>query len=891
MVLLALPARAEDAPAPAPAAPPILVPQVLAPPDPIYPHDAFLEGVKGDVIMDIDVDDEGVIERVLVKHSPDPRLTYSALGAVTNMELAPATQDGVGVAVRIEYRLVFVIDEVERERELKADEGRALALAKETAPVNLTGRVLVGGERRSVAGAFVSLASGGDAGDVITGADGAFSMKGVPEGKQTLHVEASGYEPGDVELQVQPHIVTDVNVFLVAKPGVDNETIVTERRTQHEVSKRVLTQKELTRVPGTFGDAIRVVQRLPGVGRAPFGLGALLIRGGAPDDSVVLIDGHLTRILFHLGAGPSVINSDLVDKLELYPGGQGVRFGRAIAGAVDVVTRDPKTDTFSGKATVDLLQTGFRLEGPLLPNVGFFVAGRTSYVAEVLNIGDTIGKFADLGVDSLTLAPRYSDYQAKLVWKLPGRSSLSALLLGSNDDLDLALNPASLGPNAPSKVGITVGFHRLNPVYKWASVDENDDGTAKLRAWISPAIETNYSENRFDASQFRLDVQRASLRAEIELRPVSGFGLLVGTDDTTAAFHSVTDVPAIIPDERFFPRPVTSDPPRFLLSDDVLGTSFSSYLEGDVRLGSLLVVGGARADMWTYYDQVRTALDPRLAARLELLHWVTVKGSLGLYHQTASPFELAQKFGNPGLPLEAGWQASTGFEAQLTRSLEVDAQLFGRTAFDKAEFVLSPLKFFASGAPRIQPTGEQRVVGAELLLRQHVDVIPGWGGLFGWVAYTLMKAEERSKAPVGVENALAYGWAPSDFDQTHNISVAVSWQTPSFLGGVEVGGAVRYVTGNPATLAQRGIFDADTSGHQRVDDPYHADRLPPFFQVDLRVDKKFTFDLWALSLFCDLQNATNQKNFELFQYNYDYSQVEGFPGLPILPVIGAEASF
>lgn len=878
----------------------VVPPELVEPAQPEYPPDAFREGVAGDVVMDVDIDDEGLVQRVVVKASPDARLSWSALGAAANMSFIPASQGGVSIPVRVEYKLSFTIDEVERERLLEAEEARRLAETSETAPVNLRGRVLVGGERLAVPGAFVSVA--GTELETVTDDDGEFELRGVPEGARTLHVEASGYLPGEIVEDIQPHVVTDVRLFLVRRPGVQDETVVYERRTQREVTKRVLTQKELTRVPGTFGDAIRVVQRLPGVSRAPFGLGAVLVRGGAPEDSTILIDGHLTRILFHLGAGPSVINTDLVEKLELYPGGQGARFGRAIAGAVEVVTRDPRTDTFSGKATVDLLQTGFRLEGPLpLPflgegpssNLGFFVAGRTSYVAEVLNVGDTVGRFVDLGVDSLTLAPRYSDYQAKVVWKLPHRQTLSLAWIGSHDDLDLALDPSSLGPNAPGNVGITVGFHRLNPVWKMTSAEQNADGTPRLRAWISPAFETNYSENRFDASQFRLDVQRASLRAEVELRPADGVGLLVGTDDTMAQFDSVTDVPLLLPDERLFPRPATSDPPRFFVEDRVIGNSYSFYVEGDLRLGPLLVVAGGRSDMWTYYEEVRTAFDPRLALRLDVLHHVTLKGSLGLYHQIASPFELAEKFGNPDLPLEQGWQGSAGAEVQLTRSLDVDVQMFGRTATDLAEFVVSPTAFFASGAARIQPTGEQRVLGAEVLLRQRLDVIPGLGGFFGWIAYTLMKAEERSDAPVGVEGAEEFRWTPSAFDQTHILSIAASWETPILpvVGALELGGALRYVTGNPATLAQKGIFDADTSRYQRVNNPFRSDRLPAFFQLDLRVDKKWVFDTWALAAYLDLQNATNQQNYELFQYSYDFSEVAGFPGLPIIPVIGAEASF
>ena len=888
----------------------IVPPEMVEPAQADYPPDAFLEGIAGDVVMDLDIDDEGLVHRVVVKASPDPRLSWSALGAAVNMSFIAAQQAGKPIDVRVEYKLSFTIDTVVRERMLEENEARALALKQETARVNLKGRVLVGGERLTISGAFVSI-DGTDL-ETVTAADGTFELRGVPEGPRTIHVEAGGFLPGYLVEAVQANVVTEIDVFLEKRPGAQQETVVWEKRTQREVTKRVLTQQELTRVPGTFGDAIRVVQRLPGVSRAPFGLGAVLIRGGAPEDSTILIDGHLTRILFHLGAGPSVINTDLVERLELFPGGQGARYGRAIAGAVDVVTRDPRTDTYSGKVTVDLLNTGFRLEGPLYldprdapaegvegnSNIGFFLAGRRSYVAEVLNIGDTIGTFIDLGVDTLTLAPRYSDYQAKLVWKLPGNQAISVALFGSHDDLDLALDASALSPNAPSNVGITIGFHRLNPVWRWSSVDKNDDGTPKLRAWISPLVETNYSENRFDASQFRLDVIRGSLRAEVELRPTSGFGLVLGTDDTSARFTSFTDVPFALPDERLFPRPATSDPPRTLLDDVVIGSSYSVYAEADLRLGPLLVVAGGRTDLWTYYDQLRPAFDPRLAMRLDLVNHVVLKGSLGLYHQTASPFELANKFGNPDLPLEQGWQASAGVEVQLSRSLDIDAQLFGRSATDMAEFVVSPIGFFATGAARIQPIGEQRVIGAELLLRQRLDtfVLPSGsalGGFFGWVAYTLMKAEERSDAPVGVEGAEEFGWSPSTFDQTHILSIASSWQTPVWpvIGSIELGAAVRYVTGNPATVAQSGIFDADTSGHRRNNAPYRSTRLPPFFQLDVRVDKRWTFDTWALAAFCDLQNATNAQNYELFQYNYDFTEIEGFPGLPIIPVVGVEASF
>jgi TonB family protein len=889
----AQPAPSTSAPTSAPAAQPQIVPpELIADAAAVYPDDAFRAGVAGAVVMDVDLDDEGRVIRVAVTASPDPRLSWAALGALTNFEMLPAKEilaDGSErpLAVRFSYTLTFTIDEVERERLLAEDEARRLAAVKATAPVNLTGRVMVAGERQTVAGAIVTVKDTDL--EAMTDGDGNFSLRGVPEGRQAVVVDAAGFGEGFVVEDIKANVATDIVVYIERKQTFANETVIRERRTQREVTKRTLTQKELTRVPGTFGDAIRAVQRLPGVQRAPFGLGAVLVRGGSPEDSIVNIDGHLSRYLFHLGAGPSVLNTDLVDRLDFYPGGQGARYGRAIAGAIDVVTRDPNTETFSGRAVVDLLNTGFRLEGPLTEDkkLSIFIAGRTSYVAEVINIGNDLATLFNENLNILTLAPRYADYQAKLLYKLPSlpgaTQAFTLSWFGAHDSLDLALDPSNLGPAAPSNVGITQGFHRINPVWRMRSTAKNSGDEPVWRAYVSPIVETTYSENRFDVSQFRLDINRAGLRAEVEWRPTPDLGVAFGTDDSYADFRSTVDVPFFFPDERLFPRPVTSDPPRFLAEDVVFGTSSSFYVDSDLHLGDVVLLVGGRADLWTYYDQVRSSFDPRFAVRAELLRGMTFKGNVGRYHQTPLPFFIADKGGNPALPLESGWQTGIGYEAWLTSTLDVDIQAFYRFADDLAEPVGSPIGFLVGGGPRIQPIGHERAYGAEFLLRQRLDK-----GLFGWVSYTIMRSEDRIDQPVGIANVDGRGWRPTEVDQTHNLSIAVSSQLPY---GFELGGAMRVVTGNPATLAQAGMFDADDSRYDRVNGIARASRLPPFFQADVRVDKKFTFDTWSLGLYLDLQNATNYSNFEFFQYNYDFSQIQGFPGLPILPVFGAEASF
>lgn len=857
------------------AKPALTPPALLEDVPPLYPDDAFAEGVAGAVVLEVDIDTEGAVSRAAVKATPDPRLSWAALGAVTNLRFSPARLGDAPVAVRIEYVITFEIDEVAEERALGAEEAEALAaLDDERAPVNFKVRVVVAAESMPVPGALVWIE--GTELEAWADEDGEVSLRGVPAGPHVVHVEASGFEPYSVRETFAPNVVTDARYFLRRAASDGYETVIRGRKEQREVTKRVLTRREVKRVPGTFGDAIRVVQRLPGVARAPFGLGAVVIRGGAPDDSSILIDGHVTRLLFHLGAGPSIINSDLIERLELYPGGFGVKFGRSHAGVVEVVTRDPRADTYAGAVTVDLLQTSFRLEGPALGGA-FFVAARRSYVAEVLNIGDVTARFVDLQGTTFTLAPRYQDYQARMAWRLPHHQTLSLTVMGTDDELDFAVDTAELGPGVPERTGITMGAHRLYARWRFQSPTTHDDGRPYFRAEVSPLVEYTYSENRFDESLFAMEVPRASLIGHAELRPLREWGITVGTDNTAGWFFFKTDVPFVLPDERLFPRPTTSDPPRYKGAGDVLGTSLAFYAETDVQLGPLLLVGGLRSDLWSYYDRVASEIDPRLAFRYDALEGLTLKGNVGRYHKMPNPTELSKDFGNPDLPMEEGWQYGLGAETWLTRSLSLDAEVFYRTLFHLPVAVRSPLEFDASGEPFVQPVGEGRVFGAEFLLRQHLE-----HGLFGWIAYTILRSERRYHDEDPVR------WRLASLDQTHILSVAASYQLP---WGFELGAAVRYVSGNPQTLAIGGLYDADRSRYLRVNGPPLGGRLPGFFQLDVRVDKRFVFDTWALGLFVDLQNATNHTNYEFYTYNYDYAEMHGFPGLPILPVFGAEASF
>ncbi|HET6345430.1 MAG TPA: energy transducer TonB, partial [Myxococcota bacterium] len=195
-------------------------------------------------------------------------------------------------------------------------------------------------------------------------------------------------------------------------------------------------------------------------------------------------------------------------------------------------------------------------------------------------------------------------------------------------------------------------------------------------------------------------------------------------------------------------------------------------------------------------------------------------------------------------------------------------------------------------------TGTGRTYGLELMLRR----TPTPDSLFyGWIAYTLSRSLRREH-PVGSSYLSAAGRVPydgdataevlSNFDQTHIFTLVLQFLLPS---GWELGGRLRLVSGNPTTPSERGqtAYDAD-------EDKYVLDitsvgrnsgRLPMFRQLDVRVEKTWLFDLWKLTGYLELINATNAANVEQYAYDYRFRHKAAVTLLPIIPNIGIKGEF
>jgi len=99
------------------------------------------------------------------------------------------------------------------------------------------------------------------------------------------------------------------------------------------------------------------------------------------------------------------------------------------------------------------------------------------------------------------------------------------------------------------------------------------------------------------------------------------------------------------------------------------------------------------------------------------------------------------------------------------------------------------------------------------------------------------------------------------------------------------------VTGNPETPIIAGLYDADKDVYVPIPGAPYSQRVPDFIQLDARIDKRFIFKGWVLSIYIDVTNVTNNSNVEGYTYSYDYQKRSAVTGLPILPSLGIRSSF
>ncbi len=809
-----------------------------------YPPQAIRDRFVGTatVELSLEIDAGGAVKSVSVVEAQGHGFDEAAVAAANRLSFDPATRDGHAKPARIRFNFTFV-----------------------SPPPKLVGRVATQATDRPIQGATIVVTDAkGHEHTTTSAADGSWSIGDeLPPGR--VHVRASGTRrvARETDEDVAPGEETNIVLRLESEPepseirdgGAPDAEVIEEVRVRgtrppREVTKRTLEHEEIAYIPGTNGDALRSLQNLPGVARPPPFSGALAVRGSAPQDTNIYINQTNIPLVYHFGGLSSVIPSELIDKIDFFPGNYSSQYGRGMGGIVDVALRDPKADALHALAQLDFIDARVMAEGPIFKTGwNFLIAGRRSWfdlwLAPILS---------STGAQA-TIAPRYYDYQAMLQRDIGKHSSFRVTLFGSDDALSIVSAMANAqNPTLGGNLSFHTAFWRVQAQY-----ENRFSKNTELRAVV--AVGEDSVNSAFGANQITTTTWPISGRVDLSQKIGKMVAANVGLDLVYEPYSFDYQLP---------PPNVAGQPPGGPGQLPVQSSQSSSlflpgaYAELELKpTRDFRLLGGVRGD----FDSATSTWDfaPRIMARYDLrsgLRRTTLKAGFGVFDQPPTPMETDPKLGQTGLVSNRAIHYDVGLEQEFTRQIDVSVDAFYKSFENLVE----------AGTGN---SGSGFAYGAELLLRYKPDK-----HFFGWVSYTISRSERQTSS-----NAPLYLF---QFDQTHILTVLGSYHWGK---GWRLGARFRLVSGPLYTPTTAGAFDASVGSQLGVSAyPPNGQRLPLFWEVDVRADKTWIVHVlkreMKISAYIDIENLFNANDPQAVQYNFNYTQSANVNGLPILPIIG-----
>ncbi|MGK9475357.1 TonB-dependent receptor [Melioribacter sp. OK-1-Me] len=702
-------------------------------------------------------------------------------------------------------------------------------------------------------------------------ADGNFEIGNLEPGRYQIKASFIGYEP----ITKSEIIVTNVRpaelLIELKQKVIEIESVTVSsgyfNSDPYELNSTAnFSYEEIRRAPGGFEDVIRALSVLPGIAQASPGRNDLIVRGGAPSENLYLVNGYPVQNINHFGSqgatgGPlSYVNLDFVRETNFSTGGFSVAYGDKISSVLRIDLREGRTDRLGGKATISATQFGLDFEGPVSGNSSFIISARRSYLDFIF---DAAG---------FNFVPEYYDALAKYDHKIDSKNSLSFLFLGAFDKVkynnnnsdDLYENSRILGSNQNEYLtGLSYrhiydrGFYDISLSRNFFEINASQKDTNLTPIFLNNSIE---GENtlKFDA------VYKLNNRSEINL------GVIL------KSVKFKTDI--------FFPQFVTSYGDTLNVGELKLNERYSKYagyVQYSTTAGMFLFNVGLRADYYSFLTS-RFYLAPRVSVSYMLDPSQAISISGGVYYQSPSYIWLAGSEENKSLRAIRANQLIAGYELKLRDDMRLKAEAYYKYYNDYPVSKLRPYliltntgagfggstdNFSSFALETLVSSGKGFARGIEVSIQKKSSDIPHYGIL------SVTWNESIFTALDGVER-------PGKYDQKWIINLSGGYIFNSTLEGSL---KFRFATGNPYTP-----FEPD--GKQLVE-KYNSLRFKPFHSLDIRVDKRWYFENFALITYIDIQNIYNNKSSNEISWDDRKKEVDVQSSIGILPSIGISLEF
>jgi hypothetical protein len=696
----------------------------------------------------------------------------------------------------------------------------------------------------------------------VTNQYGFYSLSLNP-GEYKITISFIGFTPIEKVIQMRENIT--LNVEMAPARQQLSEVVITGERPGDNIRKPEMSVvrmdiKTINRIPALMGevDIIKAIQLLPGVQSTSEGSSGFSVRGGSPDQNLILLDEAIVYNASHLLGFFSVFNNDAIKDVTLYKGDIPASYGGRLSSILDIRMKDGNSKNFAGTGGIGSISSRLTLEGPVNEDkTSFLLAGRRTYVdiflpfAKNKDIRDNVLYFYDLN--------------AKINHKINDRNRLYLSGYFGRDVFSNEFARMSLG---------------------------NQTGTLRWNHLFSQKLFSNFTliqsmydyelgtaEGNANSFIWKSKMQNQSLKGDFTwyINPdhTLRFGVLGIRHTFDPGFAKGTGSESLFTEYRL--------PLNYAME-------YGVYINNEHKISSKVVIKyGLRLSAFQNtgaatiynYDSDFNAIDSVLYGKGKIINtYIAPEPRIGLnyvidpassvkasYSRTVQYVHLAQN-STAGTPLDLWFPSSPNVKPQKAdqvavgyfrnfkdNAFETSAEVYYKNMYDvidfkdNAELLLNPK---LEGELR---TGKGWSYGMEIMVKKNI------GKLNGWVSYTLSATRRQIE---GINEGNSYR-AP--YEKPHNISVILNYE---FSERAVLSSTWVYSTGSPVT------FPTGRAVIGNVIVPIYSDRnsyrLPDYHRLDvsftyknkIRENRKWQGE-WNFSVY----NAYARKNAWAINFQQD----------------------
>lgn len=633
---------------------------------------------------------------------------------------------------------------------------------------------------------------------IVSNTYGFYSLT-LPKGDVSLLATYVGYNTQELafilrgDTVINFRLATNVELQTVEISAKKQDRI--ENRTQ--MSQATIPIAQIKKIPALLGevDVLKALQLLPGVQGGSEGQNGLYVRGGSPDQNLILLDGVPVYNVSHLGGFFSVFNGDAIKNVTLTKGGFPARFGGRLSSILEIDMKEGNMKEFHGEGGIGIITSRLMLEGPIVKDkASFMISGRRSYL-DVFARPLIKSSFAqenpnggDIGFDL-----QFYDINAKVNWKVNDKHRLFLSAYTGTDVFGSEFKTFERNKIDYNKTLFELNWGNITTAFRWNWLVSNKLFANTTITYSSFKFNTlaGYEQNirgKIDqaSGRYTSGIEDWAGKMEFDYSPTPNHRLRFGA---SATYH--TYVPGVFQVKASIDTFKTD---LTLGSDKTFSTEPYAYIEDDMQFGALKANLGVHFGGFAVQGVFYPSVQPRLGLNYLLSNNLSIKASFATMQQNVNlltnegvglPTDLWVPSTKRIVPQQS-WQAALGIAKTIKDEYELSIEGFYKNMKNLISYKEGASFFGQQNNWEDKITqGNGKSYGLEFFVQKKE------GKTTGWIGYTLSWNKRLFDE---LNSGLEYDFK---FDRRHDFKIIVSHQ---FTKRFSFTGTWVFGTGNAVTI-------------------------------------------------------------------------------------------